>query len=61
MRFEVSFDGWFSVEADNEDAAFDKVFDLLNDVLSPHCEGGRVGDWEVSTVEEDFGYVEEDN
>lgn len=53
MKFAVDFDGWFSVDADNKDAAFTKVFDLLNDVLSPHCNGGNTGDWEITHVEED--------
>lgn len=50
-RFEVEFDGWFEVMAENKEEAFTRVFDLLNQHLSPLCDGGRHGDWEVTSAE----------
>jgi hypothetical protein len=48
----VDFSGAFRVKALGEDNAFGIVFGILNDQLSPLCNGGAVGDWEVTNVED---------
>ena len=48
--YAVDFKGQVRVHAPNNDAAFTKAFNLLNDALSPLMEGGMGGDWELTEV-----------
>lgn len=53
MKFIVEYEGWLEVEAKDESEARGKGFMIINHTLSPICDGGRTGDWEISNVEED--------
>ena len=52
-KFCVEYQGYFTVEANSEDEAFTKVFDKLNEVISPLCNRKLDDDWEITDTTEE--------
>jgi hypothetical protein len=50
MKFIVEYEGWIEVEAESEVEAFTNGFAKLNELISPICDGGKIGDWEIEKV-----------
>lgn len=48
----VDFQGHFDIRAEGDEEAFDLGFALMGAFVSPLCQGGEVGDWEIGEVEE---------
>ena len=44
------YEGTVVVETTDDDEAFAVAYELLNMALSPYCERGALGDWEVVKV-----------
>jgi hypothetical protein len=49
-KFSIDFEGWFLVEADDEEAAYVIANGLLGDTIPYDFQGG---DWEVVNVNEE--------